>query len=82
MTTHPEVHPATIFANFEKFGERGLDIYIYFFTKTTVWGEWLQAREGILFQMMEILEDEGVSIALPSRTIYNKPSPSPQGTEK
>lgn len=82
LTTHPEVHPATIFANFEKFGERGLDIYIYFFTKTTVWGEWLQAREGILFQMMEILEDEGVSIALPSRTIYNKPSPSPQGTEK
>lgn len=81
LTTHPEVHPATIFANFEKFGERGLDIYIYFFTKTTNWGEWLKVREGILFQIMDILEDEGVSVALPSRTIYNKSSQSPFASE-
>lgn len=72
LTNHPDVHPATIFANFEKFGDRGLDIYIYFFTKTTVWGEWLNVREKILFKIMEILESEGVAVALPARTIYNK----------
>lgn len=76
LTNHPDVHPATIFVNFEKFGERGLDIYIYFFTKTTVWGKWLNVREDILYKIMEIMEEAGVSIALPSRTIINK-SPLP-----
>jgi len=70
LRTHPEVHPDTIFANFDKFGESSLDIYVYFFTKTTVWAEWIDVKEQILFKIMEILEQEGVSVAFPSRSVY------------
>ena len=74
LSTHPEVHPATIFANFDKFGEYSLDILIYCFTKTTAWGQWLQVKEDILFKIMAILEEEGVKLALPVRSIMKEES--------
>ena len=70
LQAHPEVHPDVIFANFEHFNDSSLDIIIYFFTKTKVWGEYLAIREEINFKIMEILEEEGVSIAFPSRSVY------------
>lgn len=70
LEEHPEVHKETIFVYFERFGESSLDIFLYFFTKTTKWQEYLSVREDINFKIMEILEREGVSIAFPSRSIY------------
>lgn len=46
---HPEVHKETIFVYFERFGESSLDIFLYFFTKTTKWQEYLSLREDINF---------------------------------
>ncbi len=70
LEKHPEVHPDTIFVRFERFNDSSLDIFLYFFTKTTVWGDFLQVREEINLKIMEILEEENVSIAFPSRSIY------------
>lgn len=70
LEKHPEVHKETIFVYFEKFGESSLDIFLYFFTKTTKWQEYLTVREDINFKIMEILEREGVTVAFPSRSIY------------
>ena len=67
---HPQIDPQTIFINFDKFGNSSLDIFIYCFTQTTVWGEWLAAKEDILFNIMDILEQEGVTVAFPSQSIY------------
>lgn len=65
-----EIHQKTIFVNFDKFNESSLDIFIYFFTKTTIWGEYLRVKEKINFEIMRILEEEGVQVALPSTSIY------------
>lgn len=70
LEKHQAVHPDTIFVRFEHFSDSSLDIFIYFFTRTIVWGEFLDVREDINFKIMEILEDEGVSIAFPSRSLY------------
>ena len=70
LENHPEVHPDLIMVRFEQFAESSLDIFIYFFTKTKVWPDFLAIREEINFKIMEILEEEGVSIAFPSRSIY------------
>ncbi len=70
LENHPDVHPETIFVHFENFGENSLEIMMYFFTKTTVWKEYLEAREDINFKIMDILERRGLSVALPSRSIY------------
>ncbi|WP_396654850.1 hypothetical protein [Mesobacillus jeotgali] len=40
--------------------------------KTKVWAEYLAVKEEINFAIMEILEEEGVFVAFPSRTLYVK----------
>ena len=70
LENHPGVHKETIFVRFDNFNESSLDIFIYFFTITTNWGEFLELKEEINFAIMEILEGEGVSVAFPSRSLY------------
>lgn len=70
LENHPEIHKETIFVKFDRFNDSSLDIFIYFFTITTKWGDFLKVKEDINFNIMEILESEGVSVAFPSRSIY------------
>ncbi|HHT46394.1 MAG TPA: mechanosensitive ion channel family protein [Firmicutes bacterium] len=70
LENHPEIHKETIFVRFDQFNESSLDIFLYFFTVTTIWGEFLRVKEDVNFKIMEILEQEGVSIAFPSRSVY------------
>jgi|Deesub1362A_J573_1020465.scaffolds.fasta_scaffold01903_2 MscS family membrane protein len=70
LETHPAIHQETIFVRFDRFGDSSLDIFLYFFTNTTVWSEYLAVKEEINFKILEILEQEGVSVAFPSRSIY------------
>ena len=70
LKSHEEIHPETIFVRFDSFNNSSLDIFIFCFTNTTVWGEFLQVKEDVNFKIMEILEEEGVSVAFPSRSIY------------
>jgi MscS family membrane protein len=70
LYSHPEIHKETIFVNLDEFSDNGPSLFLYFFTVTTVWGEYLNVKEDVNFRIMEILENEGVSIAFPSRSIY------------
>lgn len=70
LQNHPDIHPQTIFVYFERFGESSLDLFLYFFTKTTVWGEYLQVREDCNLKILQILEEEGIELAFPSRRLY------------
>ncbi|WP_353893209.1 mechanosensitive ion channel family protein [Proteinivorax hydrogeniformans] len=84
LKSHPEVHPETIFVNFDGFNNSSLDIFLYFFTNTTDWGEFLAVKEDVNFKVMEILEKENVSVAFPSRSVYfeNKLNyQNPKGSE-
>lgn len=71
LKNHSEIHQETIFVTFDDYKENGADILLYFFTKTTVWGEHLAVKEEINFKILEILEREEVSIAIPSRRLYS-----------
>jgi MscS family membrane protein len=75
LRNHPEIHQETIFVRFDSFGENGLELFMYFFTRTTNWAEFLRVKEDTNFRIMEILEKEGIRIALPSRTVYLEKSP-------
>ncbi|MFA9399167.1 MAG: mechanosensitive ion channel family protein [Clostridiaceae bacterium] len=70
LKENTDINQDTIFVNFDKFNDSSLDIFLYFFTNTTNWGEYLKIKEKINYQIMEILEEENVSIAFPSRSIY------------
>jgi len=70
LVQHPGIHPDTIFVHFDSFGDSSLNIYLYFFTHTTVWAEYMQVKEDINLKIMSIFEKEGVSFAFPSTSIY------------
>ncbi|WP_370224839.1 mechanosensitive ion channel family protein [Cytobacillus sp.] len=73
LKNHPDIHPETILVTFDDYKENGLDIFLYFFTKTTNWGEFLKIKEEINFEIMDILENERVYVAMPSRKLYIDP---------
>lgn len=70
LESHPEIHKETIFVRFDSFGESSLDIFLYFFTKTTNWEKFLEVKEDVNFKIMEILEKEEVILAFPSTSVY------------
>jgi MscS family membrane protein len=70
LKLHKGVHPDTIMVYFENFGDSSLNIFIYFFTKTTQWEEYLEVKEQINLELMDILENLDVDVAFPSRSVY------------
>ena len=73
LKTHEDIHPDTIMVAFDHYNDSSLDILIYFFTNTTVWAEHVKIKHDINLEIMGILEEEGVEVAFPSRTIYVTP---------
>ncbi|WP_332630331.1 mechanosensitive ion channel family protein [Halalkalibacter flavus] len=70
LRSHDEIDQDLIMVRFNEFSSSSLDIYIYFFTKTIVWVEWFRIKEEINFEILKILDEENVSVAFPSRSIY------------
>ncbi|MDU4961836.1 MAG: mechanosensitive ion channel [Sporomusaceae bacterium] len=70
LRTHPDVDQNMIFVKFDGFGETALELFIYYFTKTIVWGDYLTIKQDINFKIMQIMEKHGVQFALPSSTVY------------
>ena len=56
--------------NFTNFGASSLDIFVYAFTATTNWVEYMQAREDILLEIMRRFEAIGLGFAFPSQSVY------------
>lgn len=61
--------------NFNNFGASSLDIFVYAFTLTTRWDEYMQVREDVLLEFMRRIEALGLSFAFPSRSLYIESMP-------
>ncbi|MEX1153328.1 mechanosensitive ion channel family protein [Parvibaculum sp.] len=61
---------AHIFVRVDSFGASSIDILVYCFTTTTVWGEWLAVKEALAYRIKQIVEGAGTGFAFPSRSIY------------
>lgn len=66
--TDPEQTKTFVFL--DSFGNSSIDIMLYCFTKTTIWGEWLQAKERLAYAIKGIVEEHGAAFAFPSRSLY------------
>lgn len=58
------------FVRIDRFNDSSIDIMVYCFTKTIVWGEWLEIKERLAYKIKEIVEQAGTSFAFPSQSIY------------
>jgi MscS family membrane protein len=67
---------------FHEFGASSLDIMVLFFVDTMEWTVYLDVKQEILYQIMEIVKRNGADFAFPSSSIYiektinNTPSPA------
>lgn len=66
---------AARFVRVDSFADSSIDIMIYCFTHTIVWGEWLVAKEELATNVKRIVEDAGAGFAFPSRSIYVETMP-------
>jgi MscS family membrane protein len=71
LKNHPGIaKDQLLMVYFTDFGDSSLDIFIYCFTNTANWEEYLAIREDVNLKIMEIVEKRGASFAFPSRSIY------------
>ncbi len=56
----------------DEFGDSSMNILIYCFTKSIKWDEWLETKEEIMHNIMEIFERNSLEFAFPSISIYNE----------
>jgi len=70
LRQHPAIDQDFFLVNFTDFGSSSLDIMVYCFTTSTIWGEYLDARQDVCLKIMETLEGIGLEIAFPSQTLY------------
>ncbi|MBP5856600.1 mechanosensitive ion channel family protein [Marivibrio halodurans] len=61
---------APTFVRLDSFNASSIDLMLYCFTKTTIWGEWLEIKEKLAFEIKHIVEEEGASFAFPSTSLY------------
>ena len=70
LKRHPGVDQEYHLVNFTDFGENGLEIFVYYFSSSTVWKEHMQVRQEVNLEIMRLLERLGLKVALPSRALY------------
>lgn len=67
---------ASTFVRIDSFGSSSINIMVYCFTRTTVWGEWLLAKERLAYKIMDIVLSAGSSFAFPSTSLYVESLPN------
>lgn len=70
ISNDPDVDPEFIVVNFSDFGDSSLDITVIYFVKGIDYKEYLATKERINLAIMRKLEELGLSIAFPTRSIY------------
>jgi MscS family membrane protein len=70
LKKHPDIHQDIIHIYFSAFEDSSLNIFCYYFTKTTSWDKFMKVREDTYFKIMQIIKDNGSSFAFPSRSVY------------
>ncbi|MBR8464177.1 mechanosensitive ion channel [Campylobacter sp. faydin G-24] len=63
-------YKSNLFVVIDKLNDSSIDIMIYCFTKTTIWGEFLEVKQDVILKIIKIVEDNGLSFAFPSQTMY------------
>ena len=61
---------ASTFVRIDRFSDSSIDIMLYCFTNTTVWGEWLKIKEELAYKIKEVVEGAGSGFAFPSQSLY------------
>ncbi len=70
LAEHQSVDSASVRVRFLSLGSFSLDIEVYAYVSARDWNEFLAVQEGLLFNVMQIVEGTGARIAFPTQTTY------------
>lgn len=70
LASYEEINQDTIVVRFSAFQESCLEIYLYFFTKTTDFIEYHKVKEQVNFAILDIVREEGGEFAFDTKSIY------------
>ncbi|NWF35193.1 mechanosensitive ion channel family protein [Mariprofundus sp. KV] len=70
LVNHPGVDQSYKLVKFDEFSDSSLSIFLYYFSASKVWEEYLQVRQEINLQIMHLLEEMELDFAFPTRTLY------------
>ena len=62
----------TLLVYLDSFEDSSINILIYCFSKSVKWQEWLEVKQDVMFNMMEILEKNNLEFAFPSLSVYKE----------
>lgn len=72
------IDPTSVVAHFVSFGENSLEILVRAYVNRPNWLEFTQEREQVNLEIMRIVDEVGLSIAYPSRSVYIEKLPDRQ----
>jgi len=70
LRNHTGVDQDYSLVKFDNFDDSALSIFLYYFSASTVWEEYLQVRQEVNLQIMQLLESLNIAFAFPSRSLY------------
>lgn len=70
ITATPDIRDDYYLVRFDAFGPSSLDIFIYCFTATTVWADFLEVKEQFLLNIMDRFQEIGLDFAFPTQTVH------------
>ncbi len=65
-----KLHDDFFLVNLDKFGPSSLDVFIYCFTRSTVWAEFLQTKQDFMLEIMRAVRAAGLDFAFPTQSIH------------
>lgn len=69
------VQKDSVLVNFVDFGDSGLKILVRCYVQLADWGQYTAEKERIYLEIMKIVEDLGLAIAFPGRSVYIENAP-------
>ena len=63
-------YKSNLFVVVDEVADSSINILVYCFSKTIVWGEFLAVKEDVMMKIMDIVEANGLGFAFPSQSLY------------
>jgi len=71
LKMHPKIaQDEIILVNFDAFNDSSKDIFIYTFTNSAIWEEYLAIKEDVQYKIEEIVKRNGSDFAYPTQSIF------------
>jgi len=70
LKNHSEIDQEWVVVHMNGYEEDGMEVYFYFFTKTTAWTEYVAIKQEIYLDILDLLNELDIKLAVPSRRLF------------